>query len=173
MESSVSGLKEWSIDTEGLYVANDSSHKELGTAFDDGDPVCVVVRNNKTGTNMFGGLAYITDYSLEAPYDDAMTYSISLSGAGPLTDLSEDDTFAVSPAVWEVAKPSSGSVSKDFALENAVGSVEGSCSTSGVSVVTAGNVAIVTVASTTSANSATVTFTDGEENTCELEITIS
>ena len=36
---------------------------------------------------MFGGLAVITDYPLEAPYDDAMTYSLSLEGMGALTDL--------------------------------------------------------------------------------------
>ena len=36
---------------------------------------------------MFGGLAVITDYSLEAPFDDAMTYSISFAGMGALVDL--------------------------------------------------------------------------------------
>ena len=36
---------------------------------------------------MFGGLAVITDYPIEAPYDDAMTYSLSLEGMGALVDL--------------------------------------------------------------------------------------
>lgn len=36
---------------------------------------------------MFGGLAVITDYPLEAPYDDAMTYSLSFEGMGALLDL--------------------------------------------------------------------------------------
>lgn len=89
-KSSVAGLKEWSIDTEGLYAASADTHKQLGEAFESGDPVCVVIKNNKTSQNMFGGMAYVTDYSLEAPYDDAMSYSISLSGAGPLADLSEE-----------------------------------------------------------------------------------
>ena len=39
---------------------------------------------------MFGGLAVITDYPLEAPYDDAMTYSLTLEGMGALVDLSAD-----------------------------------------------------------------------------------
>jgi uncharacterized protein YjdB len=40
---------------------------------------------------MFGGLAIVTDYSLEAPYDDAMTYSIKLDGMGALVDLSDSE----------------------------------------------------------------------------------
>ena len=39
---------------------------------------------------MFGGLAVITDFPLEAPYDDSMTYSISLKGQGKLVDLSSN-----------------------------------------------------------------------------------
>lgn len=37
---------------------------------------------------IIGGLASVSDYSLEAPYDDGMTYSISLEGNGALIDLS-------------------------------------------------------------------------------------
>lgn len=88
-KSNLAGMKEWGIDTDGLYVPSDETHKILGKAFNDGDPVCIKVINGKTETPMFGGLAYIMDYSLEAPYDDAMTYSISLEGNGALTDLSD------------------------------------------------------------------------------------
>lgn len=94
-KSKISGMKEWSIDNDGLYVPSDDAHKALGAYFENGDPVCIKVINGKTGKGMFGGLAVLTDYSLEAPYDDSMTYSISLDGNGPLVDLStlsaEDD----------------------------------------------------------------------------------
>lgn len=43
---------------------------------------------------MFGGLAAVTDYSIEAPFDDAMTYSISLEGNGALVDLTNGDKSA-------------------------------------------------------------------------------
>lgn len=43
---------------------------------------------------MFGGLAAVTDYSIEAPFDDAMTYSISLEGNGALVDLTSGDKSA-------------------------------------------------------------------------------
>jgi len=86
-KSKIAGTKEWSIDNDGLYVPDDESHKLLSSAFDSGEPVCLKVINNKTKAGMFGGLAVITDYPIEAPYDDAVTYSISFEGMGALVDL--------------------------------------------------------------------------------------
>ena len=90
-KASLPGMKEWSIDNDGLYVPDDESHKILGTIFEKGDLVCIKVINTKAQTSMFGGLAAITDYSLEAPYDDSMTYSISLNGNGALVDLTNEE----------------------------------------------------------------------------------
>ena len=89
-KDSLAGMKEWSIDNDGLWVASDNAHKALATAFKTGNPVCVKVYNGKTNTGMFGGLAVITDYPIEAPYDDAVTYSITLTGKGALVDFSID-----------------------------------------------------------------------------------
>lgn len=89
-KSKIAGMKEWSIDNDGIYVPGDESHNVLSTAFESGNPVCVKVVNNKTKTGMFGGLAVITDYPIEAPHDDAVTYSISLEGMGALVDLAEE-----------------------------------------------------------------------------------
>lgn len=96
-KAKIAGMKEWSIDNDGLYVASDESHKALATAFENGEFACIKVINNKTKSAMFGGLAVITDYSLEAPYDDSMTYSISLEGNGALVDLSEETTATDMP----------------------------------------------------------------------------
>ncbi len=89
-KSYLAGMKEWSIDNDGLFVPSDESHRILSQAFDNSDPVCVKVVDGKRKTGMFGGLAVVTDYPIEAPYDDAVTYSITLSGMGPLIDLSLD-----------------------------------------------------------------------------------
>lgn len=86
----LTGMKEWSIDNDGLYVPSDQSHKILSQAFENGDPVCVKVVDGKRKVGMFGGLAVVTDYPIEAPHDDAVTYSITLSGMGALIDLSVD-----------------------------------------------------------------------------------
>lgn len=88
-KSKIAGMKEWSIDNDGLYVPSDETHKLLEKAFENSDPVCIKVINGKTAAGLFGGLAYISDYSLEAPYDDGMTYSISLDGNGALVDITQ------------------------------------------------------------------------------------
>lgn len=90
-KSKIGGMKEWSIDNDGLYVANHGSHKALTKAFNEDELICLKVINQKTKTSMFGGLAILSDYPLEAPYDDAMTYSISLEGNGALVDLSDQE----------------------------------------------------------------------------------
>ena len=89
-KSKIAGMKEWSIDNDGLYVPGDESHDMLSQAFENSDPVCLKIINGKTKKGMFGGLAVITDYPLEAPYDDAMTYSLSLEGMGALVDMAKN-----------------------------------------------------------------------------------
>lgn len=89
-KSYLAGMKEWSIDNDGLFVPNDQSHQALSRAFNNGDPVCIKVVDGKRKVGMFGGLAVVTDYPIEAPYDDAVTYSITLSGMGEFVDLSLD-----------------------------------------------------------------------------------
>lgn len=86
----LAGMKEWSIDNDGLFVPTDESHRILSQAFENGDPVCVKVVDGKRKVGMFGGLAVVTDYPIEAPHDDAVTYSLTLSGMGPLVDLQVD-----------------------------------------------------------------------------------
>jgi TP901-1 family phage major tail protein len=89
-KSKIGGMKEWSIDNDGLYIGDDASHKALTKAFEDDEFVCLKVINQKAKTALFGGLAIVTDYPIEAPFDDAVTYSISLDGNGALTDLSDE-----------------------------------------------------------------------------------
>lgn len=86
-KSKIAGMKEWSIDNDGIYALNDESHSVLSQAFENSDPVCIKVVDTKRKRGMFGGLAVITDYPLEAPYDDSMTYSLTLEGMGALVDL--------------------------------------------------------------------------------------
>lgn len=90
-KSYLGGLKEWSIDNDGLYVGNHASHKALTKAFNDDEFVCIKVINQKTKESLFGGIAIVTEYPLEAPYDDAVTYTITLSGVGELVDLTDEE----------------------------------------------------------------------------------
>jgi len=98
-KASITGMKEWSIDLDGVYVNGDNSHKILANAFQNGSYLCVKVYNKKLAKGLYGGLAVLTDYPLEAPHDDAVTYSISLAGVGKLTDFSiEEPTSDILPS---------------------------------------------------------------------------
>lgn len=103
-KSKIAGMKEWSIDTDGLYYTNDDSHTALSKAFENSEPVCVKVVNKKLKKGMFAGFAVITDYPLEAPHDDAVTFSITLEGQGKLVDLTTAplDTDTMPKGISEV-----------------------------------------------------------------------
>ena len=85
----IGGLNEWSIDNDGIYVRSDVTHNALKEAYASGDPLLIKVVNIKTSKDMFGGLAILNSYPIEAPYDDAVTYTIGLQGTGELVDLAD------------------------------------------------------------------------------------
>lgn len=89
-KASLAGAKEWSISNDGIFVLGSDSHKALGAAFNGGNPICVKVYDMKHKKGLFAGLACVTEYTVEAPYDDAMTYSINLVGMGQLHDLTAE-----------------------------------------------------------------------------------
>lgn len=80
---SLQGFKSWSIDADGAFVESDVAYELLETAFLNSENVDVYLEL-PSGTK-YEGNATITDFSLEAPYDDLVTYSISLQGSGALT----------------------------------------------------------------------------------------
>lgn len=107
-KSAIAGMKEWSIDVDGVYVPSDAAHTALTKAFNDGDLVCVKIMDQKKKSALYGGLAAITDYSLDANYDDAVSYKISLQGNGALTDLT---SLGNADAAKVTARPSSWTAS--------------------------------------------------------------
>ncbi len=171
-KSNIAGMKEWSIDLDGVYVASDESHRVLSAAFENSDPVCLKVVNNKLDTDLFGGLAYITDYPLEAPYDDAMTYSLTLSGNGALTDLS---SMYASPGLVRIKKPSSGTATAEVRILGATGTITGASNDTGVSATVSDGIGTISVTSSAQKGLASVTFTDsttGTAQTCTVEVII-
>jgi len=76
-------IKTWSIDFDGLVVEDDAAYKLLEAAYMDGEILQVEVVT--PAGNKYSGNAFLTDFSIDAPYDDAMTYSGTLQGTGPLT----------------------------------------------------------------------------------------
>ena len=81
-KESVAGFKEFSIEADGAFVESDVAYGLLETAFLNSENVDIYLEL-PSGTK-YEGNATITDFSLEAPYDDLVTYSLSLQGSGAL-----------------------------------------------------------------------------------------
>lgn len=79
----LTGVKSWSIDCEGYVVVDDTAYTALEDAWEDGTEIDVeiVVPSGST----YSGKAIIASFPLEAPQDDAMTFSLSLTGTGALS----------------------------------------------------------------------------------------
>ena len=82
----ITSVKEWSVDCDGVFVAGDAALEQLETAFNSNTVVDVKITD---GTWGYKGKAIITDFPIEAPYDDAATYSLTLQGTGELTSAEE------------------------------------------------------------------------------------
>jgi TP901-1 family phage major tail protein len=79
----IGGTKEWSIELEAFMVVGDAGFTALNTAFADRSEVDVEMA---VGGIIFKGKALISDFPLEAPQDDAVTFSITLEGTGELIE---------------------------------------------------------------------------------------
>lgn len=90
-KSAIAGLKSWSIDQDGFVTLGETSLPLLRKAFDERKPVDVEIRvggkDDATGVT-FSGSAYIVDFPHDFQQDAAVTFSLSLEGAGKL-DITE------------------------------------------------------------------------------------
>jgi len=77
------GLKEWGIDCDGLVVVDDTAYAALEAAFMASTEVTAEVA--MPSGKKYSGTGIITDFPIEAPYDDEVTYSVSIVGNGALT----------------------------------------------------------------------------------------
>ena len=80
------GLKEWTISCDGLVVTGEAGYEALFTAFLNGDVVKVQFKQ-KDGSFGYEGDMVIASMDFDAQYDDAVTYSCELKGAGALSKI--------------------------------------------------------------------------------------
>lgn len=78
------GLYNWTISCDGIYIKDDTAYAALRSAIRQQKKVKVRIKEGDVYTAE--GLAIVTSSELEAPYDDAATYSVELQGTGPLTE---------------------------------------------------------------------------------------
>ena len=88
------GHKNWDVSCDGLYVASNAAHKVLIQKFLNSEKVSVVLEGDEDSNFdlTFTGLAVITSYPIEAPYDDNITFSVDLTGSGKLEIADEVGT---------------------------------------------------------------------------------
>lgn len=79
----LAGIKDWSIECEGYVVVSDKAYDALETAWENGDTLSVSIK--VPSGNTYTGDVIISDFPLEAPQDDAMTFKLTLQGTGALT----------------------------------------------------------------------------------------
>ena len=80
------GLKEWSISCDGLVCVGEEGYDALFNAFIAGDVITVQLKK-KDGSFGYEGPVVIASMDFDAQYDDALTYSCELKGAGDLTQV--------------------------------------------------------------------------------------
>lgn len=76
-------IRSWSIKFDGLIVEDDTGYQALEDAYMNNEILQVQIVT--PAGNKYTGKAYLTDFSLEAPYKDDAVYSGTLQGTGPLT----------------------------------------------------------------------------------------
>lgn len=79
-------FKNWSIDFDGLVMESDTSYALLEDAYMNGETIQVQLIT--PAGNKYTGSGYLTEFPIEAPYDDAATYSGTIQGTGELVKTS-------------------------------------------------------------------------------------
>ena len=80
------GLKEWTISCDGLVCTDDQGYQALFNAFLNGTVVKVQFKQ-EDGAFGYEGDMVIASMDFDAQYDDALTYSCELKGAGALSKV--------------------------------------------------------------------------------------
>lgn len=85
---SIMGLKSWGVDCEGFVTIGDEGYELLEDAFDKREAIEVELKIGGEDGYTRTGKAVITDFPEEYQQDSAVSFSISLQGASPLTKTS-------------------------------------------------------------------------------------
>lgn len=79
------GIASWNIEGDGIFVENDATHEALIDAFLAKQ--AIIVRWKFPSGKAYEGSTIITEFPIEAPYDDVATYSVTLQGQGAFEEI--------------------------------------------------------------------------------------
>jgi len=77
------GIASWNIEGDGIYSEDDTTHDAIIDAFME--KKTIKVRYKYPSGRAYEGDCIITEFPVEAPYDDVATYSVTLQGQGKPT----------------------------------------------------------------------------------------
>ncbi|WP_176392021.1 phage tail tube protein [Marininema halotolerans] len=84
----IPGLKEWELETEGLYILADASQESLYQTLVGGSTVKVrLFPKNGVGNKGYEGEAFITSWEVENAVDDLVTVSATFRGSGEIMSV--------------------------------------------------------------------------------------
>lgn len=81
-EESLSGVRGWSLNCNGMFIKNKESFDQLEQAFYNGDSIDVKITD---GSREYSGTGLITRFPVSAAYNDAYIYNITILGTGVLS----------------------------------------------------------------------------------------
>jgi len=79
----IGGIKEWSVEMDSFMVVSDAGYKALSDTFKNRAEIDV---ETEIAGVTYTGKALLTDFPIEAPADDAVTFSATLEGSGELLE---------------------------------------------------------------------------------------
>ncbi|WP_051667413.1 phage tail tube protein [Exiguobacterium oxidotolerans] len=74
------GISSWNIEGDGIFTEDDTTHDALINAFMNKESL--LVRYKYPSGKAYEGSVIVTEFPIEAPYDDVATYSVTLQGQG-------------------------------------------------------------------------------------------
>ena len=82
----ISGLRDWEISGDGLYIYNDLAKKLLEYHYTARSPATLtIILTLSDGSNTMNGECILTNLTYPAPHADKASISFTLKGAGTLT----------------------------------------------------------------------------------------
>ena len=82
----ISGAKEWSATCDGFYYKNDAGYKAAVASCINSTAVDIIIADEEN-TVGFKGNGLFTGFDIDADYEDALTYDLSITGTGKLEEI--------------------------------------------------------------------------------------
>ncbi|HLZ07128.1 MAG TPA: phage tail tube protein [Chloroflexota bacterium] len=84
-KSVLAGLREWSVAFDQLWVSGDAGQLDLQAAQAAGTVIKIRLGYGNTTTDTYTGSGIVTDLAEDMPDNEAVTYTGTFQGSGPLT----------------------------------------------------------------------------------------